>query len=308
MTKLSSDLTILAYGKTRSSLVDWFIRNQDILILNNVDCILGFYIDDEPSFGKSLELPERHIWICGEENPCLRIIKMLNYVKSSYVLLIGSDDKIFSLPSGNLIKNNNLWFSGLYFFEEGEKLRPSTNNLIEFNGDFVETLKGYWSIPNPSDNSIFYSILPKELCLAEMKYYSEKLYYDAKDWEIVSSRIQKFQSFRDHKLIIIREQTPHNQYTQRVLDLYEQKHINYKNWVFQNPVLFAMKKIYDQVPKELREGCINAMAFAFLIKFSDMRKLSQNYLIAMDGFDIQKTAQNLAGNLSNITFDQIELP
>ncbi|MBL1269213.1 MAG: tetratricopeptide repeat protein [Halomonas sp.] len=268
-----NELTILAFGKKASDVVEWKKNHQEIISL-------GYHVILAYSEGDVEEEIVKNKYGCvfvsksHDEAPVLRIKKSLDEIETQFIILCASDDKLF-FPNGVNLKNVNddtVGYSGKVLFEDGggASYSAQTNALLTNQDSVNDRLMSYWTFPFPADNSIFYSILRLEdfkKVMADVGSAS----CEALDWVLVTALL-KIGKIEKADFLIKRDKTPSIDYTKNYL-----ANLN-DDSKEENPLDQAVKRIREVLTPQQYSAISDKIDIWWSIKQREVDRVKSNSL------------------------------
>ncbi len=292
--KMNSGVTVIVIGLRKSEVSMWINRHTH-LDISSIELILAYHINDTEL---SSHIPLNMTEISGPYSALERLRQCLQNVKTDYAFVAASDDQILYTPTAPA--NNRVdVLSGFTFFRFQDCLRPSTNNYIDLSKPVDELLTQYWMIPNPGDNSLFYSVFKTKLLSTLLNEIGD---FEASDWCVVHNALQRATFERSKSFVIIREPPLSlNHYTKNYIAKHIKKHETTEgNWWLDNPILFALKAMNNSTPSNIVSLLKPYWALWLSQKYIELTAVNQTYKDVINKADLHRLSTNIINNLSSM--------
>lgn len=296
------DLTLLVFGLRKSEIHAWLRRHHG-LGLESVRILCAYRLDD---VAPDPVVEAMGTMFQGAYSGFARIQQCLALVDTRHVLLAAGDDQILSLPNDGGESLLPVAIAGNAFFRSGSGLRPSTNNEIVFAGSPAELMQRYWTLPNPGDNCLFYSIFPVE---PFRRIFAATGEYEGGDYYFVHRFLLESAFSRNPSLVLVRQPPPlENHYTRRFLERLSPTRLTKEAWRFHNPLLRAVRNICEATPAQLVPLLRPYWAAWIRLKYEEMARASEEYRDLIRGVDLAELSSEMANNLGTIEESQLPPP
>lgn len=300
---MTRTLTLIVFGFRKSEIHAWLHRHHH-LGLEAVRLVCAYHLDDVASDPVAEAICTMFQGLhCG----FARIQQCFSFVDTPHVLLAAGDDQILSIPPDVVERlPSSVAVAGNVFFQADSHARPSSNNSILFNGSPLEVLQRYWSLPNPGDNCLFYSIFPTDRF---KEIFATAGGYEGSDYYVVHRFLLACTFSRNPSFVIVRQPPPlTNHYTRRFLDRLSHARLNKKAWPFHNPLLRAFRNIYEATPAHMVSLLQPCWATWLLLKYDEMARADTGYRDLIKRVDLAQLSSEMASNLGTLAESQLPPP
>jgi hypothetical protein len=271
MRRVLRDLTVLVFGFRKSEIYAWLRRHRG-RNLESVRFLSAYRLDDVPT---DPAVEAACTMLQGAYSGFARIKQCLPLIDTRHVLLVAGDDDILRLPHDIDGCPASAAIAGSAYFQEGRQLRPSSNNSLDLAAPTAHVLRQYWTLPNPGDNCLFYSMFPTE---PFTRLFAETGEYEGSDYHFVHRFLLECAFVRSPSFILLRQPPPlENHYTRRFLERLSPARLNKASWPFHNPLLRALRDIHAVTPETLVPILRPFWSEWIRLKYDEMARASKEY-------------------------------
>jgi len=300
---MGGDLTILVFAFRKSEIHEWLRRHRGARF-DSVRIVCAYRLDDVDS-DRAVE--QFCTMFQGTYSGLARIQQCLALVDTPYILLAAGDDQIVSIPEdvGECLPTR-IAIAGNAFFQAGSRVHPSSNNSLILTDTPADLVQRYWTLPNPGDNCLFYSIFPVETFKQIVAATGE---YEGSDWYFVHRFLLSCPFSRNPSLVISRQLPPQeNHYTRRFLERLSLAGLDKAAWPFHNPLLRAFRNIYEVTPSSMVSLLQPRWATWLRMKYDEMARADEEYRDLIKSADVAQVSSEMASRLGTITESQLPPP